>query len=96
MIDYNAIPETTRETIDNWVKFALPPGSFVEAVLCNDLQEAFACADDENIAALHSIVAYVYNRIPGTCWGNADRFRNWPARLRQMTRAGEPPEVECR
>jgi hypothetical protein len=82
MIDYSTIPETTKDTLDNWEKHALPPGSFGEAVLTNDLQEAFACADDDNIAAMHSIVAYVYNKIPGACHGSVERFRDWPARLR--------------
>jgi hypothetical protein len=82
MIDYDSIPEATKTTIDNWVKFALPPGSFCEAVLCNDLQEAFACADRYNIDAMHSIVGYVYNRIPSACHGSHDKFNAWAARVR--------------
>ena len=81
MIDYDPIPESTRETIDNWVAKGWLPGGFVTAVLQNDLQGAVGRADHHNIAALHSIVAYVYNECPSTCWGSAEKMQAWAKRF---------------
>ena len=60
-----------------------PPGSFLTAVLCNDLREAFACADDENAAAMRDWVRFFYNCAPAGCWGSPDRFQAWMAARRE-------------
>lgn len=82
------IPEITRESIDAWAESARPVGGFVQAVLENNLREAFARADRENTAAMHDIVSYRYNEIPGLCWGSPERVAEWPDeidRLRALT-----------
>jgi hypothetical protein len=77
MIDYASIPEATRYTIDAWAERAQPRGSFVQAVLENNLAEAVGRADEGNIAALHSIVAYVYNHVPAARWGSPAKVKAW-------------------
>lgn len=72
------IPEITRESIDAWVASARPTGGFVRAVLENNLREAFARADFDNSAAMHDIVSYLYNEVPGNCWGSPERVAEWP------------------
>ena len=49
------IPTRIKETIDRYVQERVRPGGFVQAVLENNLVEAFGRADDENRDALFEI-----------------------------------------
>lgn len=72
------IPEGTREGIDLYVKYGeCGQDSFLEALLSNDLKEAFGRADDHNLEALHAIVSYCCNHIPSICWGSPEKVRAW-------------------
>lgn len=78
--EYEGIPDTTIEALARYVNDKIPPGGFLLAVLENDLKEAFGRADIWNRGALHSIVSYLYNEVPSTCWGSPDRVRAWLVR----------------
>lgn len=77
MIDYSTIPGWVREEIDEWAAIASWPGTFVEAVLRNDLNDAFAKATEDEVRTLHSIVAYVYNFVPSPCWRSREKMVAW-------------------
>lgn len=83
--DYDQIPETTLETLEAWVATARPLGGFTEALIANDLKEAFARADDENIRAMFHTVAWLYHRAPMAAWGSRDALTRWPRVLRGVT-----------
>lgn len=55
---YSAIPVLTQEGIIRYVEHKIPPGSFLSAVLCNDLRTAVFRADKSNIQALRLIVEW--------------------------------------
>ena len=74
---YSNIPALTMGAINRYVNEGLPPGSFVTAVLCNDLFNAIGTADEDNIVALPEIVRYVYNELPGGAWGNLNKMNAW-------------------
>ena len=71
------IPERMLPALNRYVKHGIVPGSFLYAVLCNDLKEAVACADDENIQQLPEYVRYLYNNVPSPCWGSVERVNAW-------------------
>lgn len=71
------IPQHTKQTIDDYVNHKYEPGSFVYAVLSNNLIEAFNRADDINLQYMKDIVSYVYNKIPQECWGSPKIVENW-------------------
>ena len=71
------IPKRTRDNIDRYVKEHHPPGSFLIAVLSNDLVESIGWADEGNREALFEIVGYCYNMIPSECWGSRKAVRRW-------------------
>lgn len=54
-----------------------PTGSFLEAVLCNDLKGAVGKADDFNIRNIPAYVAFLYNHAPSDCWGSRDKYLKW-------------------
>lgn len=74
------IPHHMVGAIKRYLLQGIPPGSFLTAVLCNDLREAFARADDENSACMHGWVKFLYNYAPTGSWGSPDAFREWSAR----------------
>ena len=71
------IPERMHGAIQRYIEQRIGPGDFLMAVLCNDLREACARADDENITLLPVYVAFFYNEAPGACWGSPEKVRAW-------------------
>jgi hypothetical protein len=70
-------PEHTKQSIDDYVERGYRPGGFLTAVLCNDLNDAVAKADEENARELASIVRYVYNTVPVAATGSLDAITAW-------------------
>ncbi len=68
---------STRESLDRYAKSGIPTGSFLRAVLENDLLVAVCGADDQNLADLLEIVRYVHNDTPRLCHGSKERVRDW-------------------
>ncbi len=73
---YN-IPQNTKESLDRYVNDRIPTGSFLYAVLTNDLFEATGRADSSNEVALFQICQYIYNELPSGCWGGPERVKEW-------------------
>lgn len=71
------IPEHTRAALDRYVNQRIFPGSFLIAVLSNDLFGAMAKADFQNQSCLRDICEYIYNELPSNCWGSHDLIYKW-------------------
>lgn len=67
----------TREGIDRYVTNHTPTGSFLAAVLANDLEQSIARADAENLRDLAEIVRYVHNRVPYGAHGSREAVMEW-------------------
>lgn len=80
------IPERVMGAIQRYIEEGCPPGHFLTAVICNDLQEACGRADDENLANLPAYVSYFYNKAPASCWGSPQKMAAW------IERWGKPEE----
>lgn len=74
------LPQHTAEALIRYVDYHCPPGDFLLAVLTNDLGQAVACADEENIIAIVDIYRVCYNYIPMNCWGTWSNVKNWLSR----------------
>lgn len=79
------LPDHMKKAVKNYLEEGIPPGHFLTAVLCNDLKEAIARADDINILALPNIVSWFYNNAPKACWGSEDNFNSWIESKRDPT-----------
>lgn len=64
------IPAKTVTALERYVFESRSPGSFLTAVLSNDLQMAVIYADDDNLALLKPICQFVFYRLPSVCWGS--------------------------
>lgn len=71
------IPEHMEEGIALYVQEHIRPSDFLCAVICNDLKEAVARADDENMQNLPAFVDYFYNNTPAECWGSKKKMDEW-------------------
>jgi hypothetical protein len=71
------VKQSTLDGLDKWAQLGIPVGSFLEAVLTNDLKRAMFGADDENREAIFDIVSYAYNELPSGCWGSPERVAAW-------------------
>jgi hypothetical protein len=71
------IPENMHNGILNYIIDGTIPGSFLQAVLNNDLKGAIVNADDTNITRLIAYVNFFYNAAPGNCWGSKELVINW-------------------
>jgi hypothetical protein len=76
-VDYSALPEHMREGAEDYIEHGHKPGSFLRAVLENNLIEAFGHADDTNLAAMHAWAEWLYNETPSACWGSPAKVTAW-------------------
>lgn len=71
------IPYYMQDALIRYYENGISPGSFLCAVLNNDLKEAFGRADDINQYCIRNYVLWLYNHAPTGSWGHADATENW-------------------
>jgi hypothetical protein len=71
------IPERMQAGIIKWILIGQMPGHFLSAVIRNDLKEAIARADDENVIGLAAYIHFFYNHAPIGCWGSKEKVLQW-------------------
>ena len=64
------IPDYTLESLQRYYQYGLPPGSFLTALLQNDLFGAMATADEYNKEALQDICSFIYWEFPAETYGS--------------------------
>jgi hypothetical protein len=74
---FERVPVHMREGLRLYVDEHIEPGSFLRAVLENNLSLSFQRADSINRYALFDIVSYLYNWCPMDCWGSPERVEKW-------------------
>lgn len=67
------------ESLKLYVEHGIRPGSFLQAVLENDLEGACNRADMQNRKILWTIVNYIYNEIPWGAWHSSMAVNEWIA-----------------
>lgn len=71
------LPEHMRDAMKMYLEHRIEPGSFLLAVLTNDLKGAVGRADHINLKHLTNIVSYCYNEIPSQAWGSPAKVEAW-------------------
>lgn len=74
--EFSIRPQMMAE-IRRYIDEGLEPGSFLTAVICNDLAAAVGRADAENLRNLPAYVAYFYNMAPSPCWKSKKQMDWW-------------------
>ena len=74
--NYDNLPGHCRGGMRDYVECGIIPGSFLQAVICNDLVLAFGKADDINTIYMKSYAEFLYNA-PMGCWGSEPKMLKW-------------------
>lgn len=71
------IPCHLRGPLQAHIERGAPVGSFLDAVLINDLKAAVFSADPITLRHLPTIVRWLWNFAPLQCHGNENHVRGW-------------------
>lgn len=71
------LPAHLTQTLIDYAQQGIQTGDFLQAVLANDLFDAFGRADGENTYRMHEIVKFIYNEMPSGCHGSRERYKQW-------------------
>ena len=74
------IPEHMHDAITRYVMDGIHPGSFLKAILTNDLKEAYIRADDINRKRIEDWAFFVIWEVPESCQGSELHFNTWMQR----------------
>jgi len=73
----NNVPEHLHGGLERWLQHGIIPGSFLTAVLENDLKKSLELGDSRNIATLHQLVSALWQELPSAAWGSPERVNAW-------------------
>jgi hypothetical protein len=79
------LPVHIQPGIRHYVEEGQEVGSFLEAVISNDLKESLGRADIVNREHLFDIVSWFYNHAPSPCWGSPEKYQKWIAEHQMVT-----------
>ena len=83
----HGIPAYMHDGLIFYYENGIPPGSFLTAVINNDLKEACTRADDINRHCLFNYIMWFYNEAPAGSWGYAGAVDKW---IESFKDEGEP------
>lgn len=75
------IPEDIKFSLDLYRDEGYHPGSFLEAVLCNDLIQAVKCCAHNDLAW---IAVYIINNFPAEAYGSKEKVLTWREKQRTV------------
>lgn len=73
----HGIPRYMHGGLIRYYENGIEPGSFLTAVINNDLKEACGRADDTNRHCLFNYIMWFYNEAPTGSWGHSDATEQW-------------------
>jgi hypothetical protein len=85
------IPDRMMPSIHNYIQYGVEPGSFLSAIIRNDLTYAVLSADEENMDNIPAFVSYFHEKAPAICWGNAEIMDIWIESHRKKREEGLCP-----
>jgi hypothetical protein len=88
-LDWPALPEKYRHGLRSYIEHGARPGSFLSAVLENDLRQSMGRADVESRRDLFAIVVWLHNEAPAIVWGSAAHVSDWLEAHAERRRAAE-------
>lgn len=71
------LPEHMVGAMQRYLFDKIEPGSFLTAVLCNDLREAISRADSINKYKLADTVTFCMMVLPIGAWGSEEKVNAW-------------------
>lgn len=80
-LDYTNCPENLQGGLQRYFEERLATGSFLRAVLENNLVQTYQKADESNIQAdsMLKLLRWLYNEAPSLAWGSEEKVAKWLA-----------------
>ncbi len=75
--EYSVIPVRMQEAMTRYVQDGITPGSFLCAVIDNDLRGAIFQADDTHTLLVPLFVNWFYSEAPANCCGSRAARLEW-------------------
>jgi hypothetical protein len=76
-LNYTSVPAHLVEGLRRYFEHGIAPGSFLRAVLENDLAEAVRRGDPESLGRIRAIVSFLDMEAPAPSWGSPEKVRAW-------------------
>jgi hypothetical protein len=71
------VPMHLRDGLVRYFSDGILPGSFLQAVLCNDLAQAILRAAPNGLSALPPLILFLQHYAPASAWGSRDLVLAW-------------------
>lgn len=75
--DYSLVSEHCRGGLERYFEHHIPPGSFLTAVLSNDLMDAARRADSANQYRLFDYCRFLETYAPRSSYGSPEAVQKW-------------------
>jgi hypothetical protein len=75
--NYSKLPMHMRTGVQLYLEQGIEPGSFLRAVLENDLAGAARRADEVNRKFLFEWAEFLHNELPANSWGSPEIVDRW-------------------
>lgn len=89
-LEQSTVPAHLHEGLLRYLHDRILPGGFMQAVLCNDLQQAVCRADPVSLAGLRALVEFLQWDCPAEAWGSRDAVLAWTATPDRLEDVGWP------
>jgi len=76
-MELRGLPGYMVAGVYKYLEHRIAPGSFLSAVIKNDLVGAISRADDQNRNAIRYWAGLLYNEFPQDAWGSEEKFQKW-------------------
>lgn len=83
------VPELLQGGLARYLEHGCPPGSFLRAVLSNDMRGALLKGDQDSLHSLRGIVTWLHNAAPEGCWGSEAAMTTWCEARRALAEGAE-------
>ena len=77
MTDYSQLPEHMQDAAQRYIENGIRPGSFLTAVLENNLFRTVNFADETNRQSIGHWVLWLTWEIPAPAWGSKEKVDAW-------------------
>jgi hypothetical protein len=92
--NYALINPVLLKRLAEYRDYGCPVGSFLQAVISNDLRRAISCADEYNRSTLYHLVSWMYNEFPSPLWGSEEKYSTWINTKREERERAEVSSTE--
>lgn len=75
--DEAGVPRHLIPGLMDYIHNGVPTGSFLNAVLTNNLRMSVLNADNESRKGIVELVQFMWGEAPAKCWGSEERVRAW-------------------